>query len=173
MTTKSARRRSREFALQGLNSWLLSGCGEGDLASQFADARGFDKCDKPFFLSLLQGTTQSAAELEALLQPLLDRKVQSLSPVERAELEQFGTAFEAGMDPYEVGTKILRGMERGDGLILTHPEFAEDFRAIYEASLAALPDEEAPPERLAIENLRRAANAAAAAGTVIGLGDLT
>jgi N utilization substance protein B len=86
VTTKSARRRSREFALQGLYSWLLSGCGEGDLASQFADARGFDKCDKPFFLSLLQGTTQSAAELEALLQPLLDRKVQSLSPVERAIL---------------------------------------------------------------------------------------
>ncbi len=86
MTTKSARRRSREFALQGLYSWLLSGGGEADPSSQFADARGFDKCDKPFFLSLLQGTTQSAAELEALLQPLLDRKVQSLSPVERAIL---------------------------------------------------------------------------------------
>lgn len=95
------------------------------------------------------------------------------APADRAELEQFGTAFEAGMDPYEVGTKILRGMERGDGLILTHPEFAEDFREIYERSLAALPDEEAPPQRLAIENLRRAANAAAEAGTVIGLGDLT
>lgn len=95
------------------------------------------------------------------------------APADRSELEQFGTAFEVGMDPYEVGTKILSGMERGDGLILTHPEFAEDFREIYEKSLAALPDEEAPPERLAIENLRRAANAAAQAGTVIGLGDLT
>ena len=95
------------------------------------------------------------------------------APVERSELEQFGTAFEAGMDPYEVGTKILAGMERGDGLILTHPEFAEDFREIYEKSLAALPDEEAPPARLEIERLRRAAMAAAEAGTVIGLGDLT
>lgn len=95
------------------------------------------------------------------------------APADRSELEQFGTAFEAGMDPYEVGAKILRGMERGDGLILTHPEFADDFREIYERSLAALPDEEAPPERLAIENLRRAANAAAEAGTVISLGDLT
>jgi NAD(P)-dependent dehydrogenase (short-subunit alcohol dehydrogenase family) len=95
------------------------------------------------------------------------------APPERAELEQFGTAFEAGMDPYEVGTKILQGMERGDGLIFTHPEFADDFREIYEASIAALPDEEAPPARLAIESLRRAASAAAAAGTVIGLGDLT
>jgi NAD(P)-dependent dehydrogenase (short-subunit alcohol dehydrogenase family) len=95
------------------------------------------------------------------------------APAERSELEQFGTAFEAGMDPYEVGTKILRGMERNDGLILTHPEFADDFREIYEASLAALPDEEAPPERLEIERMRRAAMAAAEAGTVISLGDLT
>lgn len=95
------------------------------------------------------------------------------APADRSELEQFGTAFEVGMDPYEVGTKILRGMQRGDGLILTHPEFAEDFREIYERSLAALPNEEAPPARLEIERLRRAANAAAEAGTVIGLGDLT
>jgi NAD(P)-dependent dehydrogenase (short-subunit alcohol dehydrogenase family) len=95
------------------------------------------------------------------------------APVERSELEQFGTAFEAGMAPYEVGTKILAGMERGDGLILTHPEFTEDFREIYEKSVAALPQEEAPPARLAIENMRRAANAAAEAGTVIGLSDLT
>lgn len=95
------------------------------------------------------------------------------APADRSELEQFGTAFEVGMDPYEVGTKILRGIERGDGLILTHPEFAEDFREIYEKSLAALPQEQAPPARLEIERLRRAANAAAEAGTVIGLGDLT
>ncbi len=95
------------------------------------------------------------------------------APVERSELEQFGTAFEAGMDPYEVGTKILRGMDQGDGLIITHPEFADDFREIYEKSLAALPQEEAPPARLEIERLRRAAMAAAEAGTTIGLGDLT
>ena len=95
------------------------------------------------------------------------------APAERAELEQFGSAFEAGMAPYEVGTKILRGMEQGNGLILTHPEFADDFREIYETSLAALPDEEAPPARLEIERMRRAAMVAAEAGTVIGLGDLT
>lgn len=103
MTTKSARRRSREFALQGLYSWLLSGCGEGDLTSQFADARGFDKCDKAFFLSLLQGTTESAAELEALLQPLLDRKLQALSPVERAILMLAAWELKSSDDvPYRV-----------------------------------------------------------------------
>lgn len=94
-------------------------------------------------------------------------------PVERAELEKFGTAFEAGMDPEEVGRKTLEGMRENRGLILTHPEFAEDFREIYEACIAALPKEQAPAGRLEIERLRRAANKAALEGKVIGLGDLT
>ena len=95
------------------------------------------------------------------------------APVDRAELEQFGTAFEAGMDPLEVGEKILAGMTRNDGLIFTHPEFAEDFREIYETSLAALPDEEVPEARREIERLRREAARAAAGGKSIGLADLT
>lgn len=95
------------------------------------------------------------------------------APVDRAELEQFGTAFEAGMDPLEVGEKILAGMTRNDGLIFTHPEFADDFREIYETSLAALPDEEVPEGRREIERLRRQAARAAAAGKTIGLSDLT
>jgi len=93
--------------------------------------------------------------------------------VSEAELRQFGTAFEAGMDPYEVGQKIVRGMDRGDALILTHPEFADDFRGIYEASVAALPDEPVPPARAEIERLRRAAMAQAEAGVQVGLADLT
>jgi len=95
------------------------------------------------------------------------------APVDRAELEQFGTAFEAGMDPLEVGEKILAGMTRNDGLIFTHPEFAEDFREIYETSLAALPDEEVPEARREIERLRREAARAATAGKTVGLSDLT
>jgi NAD(P)-dependent dehydrogenase (short-subunit alcohol dehydrogenase family) len=95
------------------------------------------------------------------------------APPDRAELEQFGTAFDVGMEPIEVGRKTLAGIIANKVLILTHPEFAEDFETIYRASLAALPDEAAPEGRLHIEALRRAANQAADAGQVIGLGDLT
>lgn len=35
--------------------------------------------------------------------------------VNRAELEQFGTAFQAGMDPHEAGAKIVAGMSEGRG----------------------------------------------------------
>jgi NAD(P)-dependent dehydrogenase (short-subunit alcohol dehydrogenase family) len=93
--------------------------------------------------------------------------------VSKSELEQFGTAFEEGMDPYEVGTKILAGMTEQRGLILTHPEHGPDFEEIHAAIMAALPDEEAPPGRLKIEQLRRDAMKAAEAGLVIRLDDLT
>ncbi|WEK45760.1 MAG: SDR family NAD(P)-dependent oxidoreductase [Candidatus Andeanibacterium colombiense] len=93
--------------------------------------------------------------------------------VREGELEQFGTAFEEGMDPYEVGTKILNGMTEQKGLILTHPEHGPDFEEIHAATMAALPIEEAPPGRLKIEQLRRDAMKAAEAGLVISLDDLT
>jgi NAD(P)-dependent dehydrogenase (short-subunit alcohol dehydrogenase family) len=93
--------------------------------------------------------------------------------VPQEQLEQFGTAFEEGMDPYEVGSKILAGMTAQKGLILTHPEHRPDFEELHAALIAALPDEEAPPGRLKIEQLRREAMKAAEAGLVIKLDDLT
>ncbi|MFV0644654.1 MAG: SDR family oxidoreductase [Sphingomonadaceae bacterium] len=93
--------------------------------------------------------------------------------VSKEELEKFGTAFQAGMDPHEAGRRILAGMDGNRALIFTHPEFAEDFKDIYQKSLAALPDEEAPPERLEVERLRREANRAAEQGAVISINDLT
>ena len=94
------------------------------------------------------------------------------APVDEAELSKFGAIFESGMDPLEVGEKILRGMSANAGLIFTHPEFAEDFKDIYETSLAALPDEPIPPDRLEIERKRRAAAKAALKGSKISISDL-
>ncbi|HMA00044.1 MAG TPA: SDR family oxidoreductase [Steroidobacteraceae bacterium] len=95
------------------------------------------------------------------------------APADPSALAQFGTAFEAGMDPLEVGEKTLAGMTENRAVIFTHPEFTEDFAEIYRDCLAALPNEAAPEARLHIERLRREANRAAAAGKVIGLRDLT
>jgi NAD(P)-dependent dehydrogenase (short-subunit alcohol dehydrogenase family) len=94
------------------------------------------------------------------------------APVNEDELRRFAGIFAGGMDPLEVGEKILRGMTENKGLIFTHPEFADDFKDIYETSLAALPDEEAPPERLEVERMRRAANKAALEGAKISINDL-
>jgi NAD(P)-dependent dehydrogenase (short-subunit alcohol dehydrogenase family) len=95
------------------------------------------------------------------------------APPDRGELEQFGTAFDLGMDPLEVGEKTLAGMTANQGLILTHPDHREDIEEICRTTLAALPDEPIPEGRAEIERLRREANRAAEAGMKIGIGDLT
>jgi NAD(P)-dependent dehydrogenase (short-subunit alcohol dehydrogenase family) len=118
------------------------------------------------------GLTRTNAWDSALKRPASHAE-SGFAPADRAELEGFSAAFEVGMDPLEVGEKTLAGMTENRAVIFTHPEFAEDFREIYETSIAALPDEPAPEGRLEIERLRRAANRAAAAGKVIGIGDLT
>ncbi len=147
-------------------------------ASKFA-VRGLTECLRynlaphGIGVSLMcPGLTRTNAWTSALKRPEAFAE-SGFAPADPVELEQFGTAFELGMDPLEVGQKTLAGMIANDGLIFTHGEFAEDFEEIYHTSLAALPKEEIPEVRLHIEALRRAGNKAAAQGRKIGLGDLT
>ena len=60
-----------------------------------------------------------------------------------------------GMDPLEVGQKVLHGIQRNDFYILPHPEFKEEFQAEFDEIIAALPIEETPPEREKFEEMRR------------------
>jgi transcription antitermination protein NusB len=83
---KSARRRSRELALQALYAWQLSGEGAAGLQTQLAQSKDFGKADSRYFTRLLEGTIGDAGELERLIAPVLDRKPKELSPVERAIL---------------------------------------------------------------------------------------
>jgi len=101
---KSARRRSREFALQGLYAWQLGGDAAGELAAQLADSQGFDKADAEYFARLLEGTIEEAAALERLIEPLLDRRPKELSPVERGILLM--AAFELKNAP-EIPYKVV------------------------------------------------------------------
>jgi transcription antitermination protein NusB len=86
VTRRSSRRRSREFALQGLYQWQLAGTDAATIERQMSDAKGFDKIDRPYFSALLAGSIREAQNLEQSLQPYLDRKCTELSPIERAIL---------------------------------------------------------------------------------------
>jgi N utilization substance protein B len=83
---KSARRRSRELALQGLYAWQLSGEGAAALHTQLAQSKDFAKADLKYFARLLEGTIGDALALESTIAPALDRKPKELSPVERGIL---------------------------------------------------------------------------------------
>ena len=83
---KSARRRSREFALQGLYSWLLAGQPVSDITAQLEESKGFERADHAYFSLLMRGAIEQQGSLEEALAPCLDRKVRELSPVERGIL---------------------------------------------------------------------------------------
>ena len=82
----SARRKAREFALQGLYEWLVGGADAGVVDAHVREQEGFDKCDAAHFDMLLHGCIREAVELDALLAAHLDRKTAQLSPVEHAVL---------------------------------------------------------------------------------------
>ena len=83
---KSARRKSREFALQGLYEWLIGGADAGVVDAHVREHEGFDQCDAPHFDMLLHGCIRERAELDAMLATHLDRKTEQLSPIEHAVL---------------------------------------------------------------------------------------
>jgi N utilization substance protein B len=84
--SKSSRRRSREFALQGVYQWQLAKTDPKTIAQQLAEAKAFDKLDHQYFAALLHGTIDGATELEREIAPCLDRAYAGLSPVERGIL---------------------------------------------------------------------------------------
>lgn len=100
---KSARRRSRELATQGLYQWLLSGAPAGEIDAQLRGVQGFDKADQEHLDALLHGVIRDNAELSAELAPCLDRPIEQLSPVERAVLLVAAFEFKHHVEiPYRV-----------------------------------------------------------------------
>jgi len=83
---KSARRRSRELALQGLYEWLVGGADAGVIEAHMHEQDGFDKIDRVHFDALLHGCITEASALDAVLARHVDRKTNQLSPVEHAVL---------------------------------------------------------------------------------------
>ena len=67
---KNARRRSREFALQGLYQWQLAAAEIFDIKQHLATVKGFDRADEAYFSSLLSGVIEHAAGLEDVLQQI-------------------------------------------------------------------------------------------------------
>ena len=90
---KSARHRSREFALQAMYQWLLAKHAPAEIARDIEQFRGYDKCDPLYFRDLLDGAIHDAGSIERELAPLLDRAVDKVSPIERAILMIAGCEF--------------------------------------------------------------------------------
>jgi N utilization substance protein B len=82
--SKSARSRAREFALQGLYQYLVGRNEAADIDVFTRDLSGFHKSDSVHYDALLYGCIEHRTALDALILPLLDRKLDEISPIEHA-----------------------------------------------------------------------------------------
>ena len=82
--SKSGRSRAREFALQGLYQYLVGRNEAADIDVFTRDLSGFHKSDSVHYDALLYGCIEHRTALDALILPLLDRKLDEISPIEHA-----------------------------------------------------------------------------------------
>jgi len=87
---RSARRRARELALQGVYAWLLRGDESlrdaGEIDAHIRDTEGFSDADAAWYQILLHGVLKQAVDLRGRFMPYVDRTISELSPIEHAIL---------------------------------------------------------------------------------------
>jgi N utilization substance protein B len=79
---KSARRRAREFVLQGLYQWRVGGADEAAIEAYAPEMEGFAKADREFFVGTLRGVIGQQDQLVERISTYIDRPFGELSPIE-------------------------------------------------------------------------------------------
>jgi N utilization substance protein B len=105
---KSARRRAREFVLQGLYQWRVGGADEAAIEAYAPEMEGFAKADREFFVGTLRGVIGQHEKLVEQISAHIDRPFTELSPVEACILMM--GSFEMLNHP---GNALPRDHQRG------------------------------------------------------------
>lgn len=81
-----ARRRARRRALQALYQWQITGQPVEEILQQFLNTQNFGGVDQAHFENLLCGVVENREALDAALEPVLDRPLGQVDPMERGVL---------------------------------------------------------------------------------------
>jgi len=104
------RRRARRLALQALFQWKMAGTDVSTLEKQFQEDTAHKKVDEEYFSVLVRGVIFGVEGLDALFEPLLDRKLKELGAVELSVLRMVAFEMRDRLDvPYK--TVINEGVE--------------------------------------------------------------
>ena len=103
-TLAAERRKARHYGMQALYQWHMAGASLSDIEAEFLADYDFSHVDLEYFQALLHEIPGCVDELEATLEPLLDRKLDELDPIERTLL-RMGT-FELARRP-DVPYKVV------------------------------------------------------------------
>ncbi|MFV8819237.1 transcription antitermination factor NusB [Haliea sp. E17] len=97
------RRKARHYAMQALYQWYMAEAPLNNIEAEFRSDYDFANVDLDYFQALLHGVPTQVDELEALFEPLLDRKLSDLDPIERTLLRMGTFELKERIDvPYKV-----------------------------------------------------------------------
>jgi len=85
-TLAAERHKARHYAMQALYQWHMAAAPVSQIEAEFRADYDFSHVDLEYFQALLHGVPASVTELEAVFEPMLDRKLDDLGPVERSLL---------------------------------------------------------------------------------------
>lgn len=103
-TLAAERRKARHYGMQALYQWYMAGASLTDIEAEFRADYDFSRVDLAYFQALLHEIPGCVDELEEILEPLLDRGLDELDPIERTLL-RMGT-FELAKRP-DVPYKVV------------------------------------------------------------------
>lgn len=102
-TLAAERRKARHYGMQALYQWLMADAPLNEIEAEFRADYDFAHVDLEYFQALLHGVPGCVDELEAIFQPLLDRDIDDLDPIERTLLRMGIFELRERIDvPYKV-----------------------------------------------------------------------
>jgi N utilization substance protein B len=97
------RRKARHYGMQALYQWHMAGASLSDIEAEFRAEYDFEHVDLEYFQALLHGVPAEVDALEGLFEPLLDRKLDDLDPIELTLLRMGTFELKERIDvPYKV-----------------------------------------------------------------------
>lgn len=139
---------------------FCSGPGAGIYTAAKAGVRGLTEC-------LWYGLVPQGIGVSLVCPGLVNSNInmsEEIRPESRADtgykpdqewIERLAVVQKMGMDPIEIGQKILQGILNDDLYIFTHPDHKEEVARDLAEILDAFPDEPIPADRLEVEKGRR------------------
>lgn len=89
--------------MQALYQWHMAGASLSDIEAEFRAEYDFEHVDLEYFQALLHGVPAQVDVLEGLFEPLLDRKLGDLDPIELTLLRMGTFELKERIDvPYKV-----------------------------------------------------------------------
>ena len=102
-TLAAERRKARHYGMQALYQWHMAGASLSIIEAEFRDDYDFAHVDGEYFHALVHEIPACIDELEEILEPLLDRKIDDLDPIERTLLRMGTFELSKRIDvPYKV-----------------------------------------------------------------------